>query len=117
MTRQAAAVLALGLLTTPIAAEAEEAVVMLNVHNARCELCPLIVKAALSRVKGVALVEVGKPNDAGDMNANVVFDNAVTTTAALIKATTDHGYPAQAGMEMTTAAVAKMKPMQKAPSK
>ena len=51
------------------------------------------------------------------MNANVVFDNAVTTTAALIKATTDHGYPAQAGMEMTTAAVAKMKPMQKAPSK
>ena len=59
MTRQAAAVLALGLLTTPIAAEAEEAVVMLNVHNARCELCPLIVKAALSRVKGVALVEVG----------------------------------------------------------
>lgn len=113
MTRQAAAVLALGLLVTPIAAQAEEAVVTLNVHNARCELCPLIVKAALNRVKGVELVEVGKPNSAGDMNANVVFDNAVTTPAALIKATTDHGYPAQAAMEKTTAAVTKMKPMQK----
>lgn len=112
MIRQVAAALILGLLVAPIAAQAEEAVVMLNVHNARCELCPLIVKTALSRVKGVELVEVGKPNSAGDMNANVVFDNAVTTPAALVKATTDHGYPAQAGMEMTTAAIAKMKPMQ-----
>ena len=86
---------------------------MLNVHNARCELCPLIVKAALTRVKGVELVEVGKPNNAGDMTANVLFDNAVTTPAALIKATTDHGYPAQAAMESPTAAVAKMKPMNK----
>lgn len=113
MIRQAAAVLSLALLVTPIAAQAEEAVVTLNVHNARCELCPLIVKAALNGVKGVELVEVGKPNSAGDMNANVVFDNAVTTPEALIKVTTDHGYPAQAGMVMTAAAVAKMKPMQK----
>ena len=113
MIRQAAAVLSLALLAAPMAAQAAEAVVTLDVHNARCELCPLIVKAALTRVKGVELVEVGKPNSAGDMNANVVFDNAVTTPAALVKATTDHGYPAQAGMAMTTAAVAKMKPIQK----
>jgi len=115
MIRQVAAVLALGLLTIPMVAQAAEAVVTLDVHNARCELCPLIVKGALTHVKGVEVVEVGKPNSAGDMTADVLFDNAVTTPAALIKATTDHGYPAQAAMEMPTAAVAKMKPMQKTP--
>lgn len=112
MIRQAAAVLALGLLAAPMAAQAAETIATLDVHNARCALCPLIVKAALSRVKGVELVEVGKPNSVGDMMANVVFDDAVTTAAALIKATTDHGYPAQITKEMPAAAIEKMKPMQ-----
>jgi len=113
MIRHAAAVLSLALFLAPMAAQADEAVVVLNVHNARCELCPLIVKGALAGVTGVKVVEVGKPNGAGDMTASVLFDNAMTTPAALIKVTTDHGYPAQAAMEMPTAAVAKMKPMQK----
>ena len=67
MIRQTAAILALGLLAAPLAAQAAETVAMLDVHNARCELCPLIVKAALSRVKGVEMVDVGKPNSAGAM--------------------------------------------------
>src|SRR5487761_1047319 len=100
MIRQAAAVLSLTLLAAPMAAQAAESVAILNVHNARCELCPLIIKAALSRVKGVESVEVGNPNSTGDMTANVVFDNAVTKSADLIKATTDHGYPAQIAKEM-----------------
>ena len=112
MIRQTAAILALGLLATPLAARAAETVAMLDVHNARCELCPLIVKAALSRVKGVETVEVGKPNSAGDMMASVVFDDAVAKPADLIKATTDHGYPAQVAKAMPTAAIEKMKPMQ-----
>jgi mercuric ion binding protein len=112
MIRQASAVLALGLLTVPIAAQAEETVAMLDVHNARCELCPLIVKAALSRVKGVETVDVSKPNSSGDMIASVVFNDAVAKPADLIKATTDHGYPAQVAKVMPTAAIEKMKPMQ-----
>jgi mercuric ion binding protein len=111
MIRQTAAALALGLFVAPVAARAAETIAMLNVHNARCELCPLIVKAALGRVRGVEVVEVGKPSSGGDMMANVVFDTAVTTPAALIKATTDQGYPAQVAQEMSTAAVEKMKPM------
>jgi mercuric ion binding protein len=112
MIRRAAAILALGLFAAPIAAQAAETVAVLDVHNARCELCPLIVKAALGRVNGVESVEVGKPNGAGDMMANVVFDDALTKSADLIKATADHGYPAQIAKETPTAAIEKMKPMQ-----
>jgi len=112
MIRQTAAILALGLLFAPLAAQAAETIAKLDVHNARCELCPLIVKAALGRVKGVEEVDVGKPNSAGDMTANVVFDNAVTTPADLIKAVTDRGYPTQIAREMPTSAIEKMKPMQ-----
>ncbi len=115
MIRQAAAVLALTLLVAPMAAQAAETTAVLDVHNARCELCPLIVKAALNRVKGVELVEVGKPNSAGDMTANVVFDNAATTAAALIKAASDQGYPAQVAKEMPAKAIEKMQPMKKTP--
>ena len=112
MIRQTAAILALGLLAAPLAAQAAETVAMLGVHNARCELCPLIVKAALGRVKGVESVEVGKPNSAGDMTANVVFDDAMTKSADLVKAVADRGYPTQIAKEMPTAEIAKMKPMQ-----
>lgn len=113
--RLTAAALGFSLLVTPMVARAAETVAVLDVHNARCELCPLIVKASLGRVRGVELVEVGKPNSAGDMMANVVFDNAATTSAALIKATTDRGYPAQVAKEMPTAAIEKMQPMKKTP--
>lgn len=112
MIRHASAVLVLGFLAAPIAAQAAETVAMLDIHNARCEMCPLIVKAALSRVKGEEVVDVGQPNSKGDMMANVVFDDSVTKPADLIKATADHGYPAQAAKQMPAAAIEKMKPMQ-----
>jgi mercuric ion binding protein len=111
MIRPASAVLALGLLATPLAARAADTVAMMNVHNARCELCPLIVKTALGRVKGVEAVEVGPPNSKGDMMAQVMFDDAVTKPADLIKATTDRGYPAEIAQSMSTAMVKEMKPM------
>lgn len=112
MIRKTGAVLALGFLAAPIAAQAADTVAMLDIHNARCELCPLIVKAALSRVKGVEAVDVGQPNSKGDMTANVVFDDSVVKPADLIKATADHGYPAQVAKQMPAAAIEKMKPMQ-----
>lgn len=100
-----------GLIFAPFAAAAATAVAVLHVHNARCALCPLIVKSALKEVKGVETVAVDAPNSAGDMTANVVFDNAVTTAAALGKVVTDHGYPTQVAQEMSAAAILKMKPM------
>lgn len=111
MIRQTAAILALGLLATPLAARAADAVAMLDVHNARCELCPLIVKAALGRVNGVEAVEVGKPDSKGDMMAEVMFDDTVAKPADLIKATTDRGYPAEITQKMSAAMIKEMKPM------
>ena len=103
---------AIGLLATPLAARAETAIAVLDVHNARCDLCPLIVKNALKQTKGVESVEVGKPDSKGEMTANVVFDNAVTTAAVLSKAVTDHGYPTQVTKEMPAQAILNVKPMQ-----
>lgn len=111
MKQLVSASLGLALLLAPMAARAETAVAVLDVHNARCELCPLIVKSALEHLKGVTTVDVGSPNNAGDMTANVVFDNAVTTPAALSKVVTDSGYPTQVAKEMSAKDILKMKPM------
>jgi len=111
IARLTAAALGFSLMLAPLAARAATTIAVLNVHNARCTLCPLIVKSALKQVKGVESVEVGKPNSAGDMTANVVFDNAVTTPAALRKVVTDHGYPAQIAKQMSAQDILKMKPM------
>jgi copper chaperone CopZ len=109
--RLTAVALAFSLILAPSAAKAATAVAVLHVHNARCALCPLIVKSVLKQVKGVETVAVSKPNSAGDMTANVVFDNAFTTAAALGKAVTNHGYPTQVAQEMSAKAILKMKPM------
>jgi copper chaperone CopZ len=109
--RIAAAALALGFLLAPLTAQAATSVAILNVHNARCELCPLIVEGALKRVKGVEAVKVGTPDKAGDMTAQVVFDGAVTTAAALSKVVTEQGYPTQVAKEVSAQDILKMNPM------
>lgn len=111
MIRQAGAVLALafGLLAAPMAAQTAETVAVLDVHNAYCDLCPSIVTSALRGVEGVKAVDVGKPNSNGEMMAKVVFDASSTKPADLIKATTDHGYPAQI-VEQTPAGTEPPKP-------
>jgi mercuric ion binding protein len=109
--RTTAVALAFSLILAPLAAKAATAVAVLRVHNARCALCPLIVKSALKQTKGVETVAVGKPDSAGDMTANVVFDNAVTTAAVLAKVVTGHGYPTQVAQQMSAKAILKMKPM------
>jgi len=76
-------------------AQAAEKTIPLNVHHAYCELCPSIVTKALKGVSGVKAVEVTKPNKAGDMTATVTFDDAVTSVAALLTATTNAGYPTE----------------------
>ena len=90
-----ATVLGLGLLAAPFAARAADTTVVLDVHHAGCVLCGPIVKSTLAHVKDVSAVRVSQPNGDADVTAMVTYDPAETSPAALIKATTDHGYPAE----------------------
>ncbi|MDE2493101.1 MAG: mercury transporter [Alphaproteobacteria bacterium] len=87
--------LAVGLLLWPVGALATETTVVLTVHHAGCVLCGPIVKRTLAQVKGVRSVSVSQADGNADVLATVDYDDAQTSPAAMIKATTDHGYPAQ----------------------
>jgi mercuric ion binding protein len=54
-----------------------------------CATCPITVRQALTKVKGVRRAVV----DFEKKQATVTFDDAQTNVAALVKATTDAGYP------------------------
>lgn len=63
--------------------------VTLTVSNMTCAACPITVKQALTKVDGVSKAAI----DFDKKEAVVTFDDAKTSAAALIKATTDAGYP------------------------
>jgi mercuric ion binding protein len=63
--------------------------VTLTVSNMTCVTCPITVKMALTKVEGVSKAAV----DFDKKEAVVTFDDAKTNAAALVKATTDAGYP------------------------
>lgn len=63
--------------------------VTLAVPGMTCGVCPITVHKALTAVPGVEKVSV---NDA-KKDAVVTFDDSKTNVKALIKATTDAGYP------------------------
>lgn len=65
--------------------------VTLNVSGMTCAACPITVKKALEKVPGVSKVEV----QFDKKQALVTFDDAKTNTDALVKATTDAGYPSK----------------------
>ncbi len=73
------------------AAEAATQTVTLAVENMTCAVCPITVKKALNKVSGVSNTEVSFERK----EAVVTFDDAKTDAAALIKATTDAGYPSK----------------------
>jgi len=78
------------LLTAPLTAWAGTSqTVVLDVQNMTCELCPITVKKALGRVPGVADTKV----DLNKKTATVTFDPDKANLAALVKATTDAGFP------------------------
>jgi len=83
-----AAVLAVPL--TVLAAEPQT--IVLEVQNMTCELCPITVKKALDKVPGVATTKI----DLAKKTATVKFDPERANVAALVKATTDAGYPSTA---------------------
>jgi periplasmic mercuric ion binding protein len=83
-----AAILAFGLAASSSALSAEKTVT-LAVQNMTCALCPRTVKASLERVPGVTNVVVS----AEDKTAVVTYDDGKAEVDALVKATTNAGYP------------------------
>lgn len=65
--------------------------VTLNVSGMTCAACPITVKKALEKVPGVSKVDVRFESK----QVLVTFDDAKTNTDALVKATTNAGYPSQ----------------------
>jgi len=66
--------------------------ITLVVSNMTCAACPLTVKKALTNVQGVSRATVSLEKQ----EAVVTFDEAKTSVEALVKATTDAGYPSRA---------------------
>ncbi|MCQ8105845.1 cation transporter [Methylomonas sp. SURF-1] len=63
--------------------------VTLKLENMTCAMCTVTIKKALQKIDGVQKVAV----DYDAKTAMVTFDSHKTNSAALIKATTDAGYP------------------------
>lgn len=63
--------------------------VVLDVKNMTCELCPITVKKSLEQVPGVASAKV----DLDRKTATVQYDPDKAAPAALVKATTNAGFP------------------------
>lgn len=63
--------------------------VALNVPGMTCDLCPITINKALSKVPGVSHVAVSYEKK----EAVVSFDDAKTSVEALTKATANAGYP------------------------
>lgn len=84
-----AAVVAMLVLTAP--AWASPKTVTLNVSGMTCEACPITVKKALRKVPGVSKIDVLYEKK----QVVVTFDDSKTNTDALVKATTNAGYPSQ----------------------
>jgi len=87
-TALAAIIVALALVGS---AWATPQIVTLNVSGMTCAACPVTVKKALEKVPGVSTVEVRFEKK----QVLVTFDDAKTNTDALVKATTNAGYPSQ----------------------
>ena len=73
------------------AAWASPKTVTLNVSGMTCEACPITVKKALQKVPGVSKIDVLYEKK----QVVVTFDDSKTNTDALVKATTNAGYPSQ----------------------
>ena len=84
-----AAAIAMLALTAPVWASPKT--VTLDVSGMTCEACPITVKKALQKVPGVSKIEVMYEKK----QVVVTFDDSKTNTDALVKATTNAGYPSQ----------------------
>ena len=62
---------------------------VLDVQNMTCGLCPVTVKKSLEKAAGVSQAQI----DFAKKTATVAFDADRIGAAALVKATTDAGFP------------------------
>ena|SRR5882762_2205955 len=76
-------------LATPVWAATRT--VTLDVPGMTCATCPITVKKALNKVSGVSKIDVSYEQK----TAVVTYDDAKTNVLALMKATTDAGYPSK----------------------
>ncbi|MBS4052076.1 MAG: mercury resistance system periplasmic binding protein MerP [Methylomonas sp.] len=74
----------------PNSAQTSSQSVTLDVRNMTCAMCPITIRKALQGVEGVNEAKV----DFASKTAAVSFDPQKTGIEALIKATTNAGYPA-----------------------
>ena len=81
------AILPLAAIAAPIWAATQT--VTLSVPGMTCTACPITVKKALSKVKGVSKTDVTYEK----REAFVTFDDSKTNIQKLTKATEDAGYP------------------------
>ncbi|OGA50323.1 MAG: mercuric transport protein periplasmic component [Betaproteobacteria bacterium RIFCSPLOWO2_12_FULL_63_13] len=63
--------------------------VTLSIPSMYCEVCPITVKKALTKVDGVAKVEV----NFSKRQATVTYDDAKASVETLTRATANAGYP------------------------
>ncbi|MBO9378122.1 heavy metal transporter [Sphingomonas histidinilytica] len=91
-TLAAASILSASVLSPPAAAARTAATqtATFAIQNMTCALCPVTVKSAMERVRGVRSVRV----DFDAKTATVVFDPQVATLQAIAAASTNAGYPA-----------------------
>lgn len=76
-------------LSLSLPALAAPSTVILSVPSMDCPVCPITVKAALTRVNGVSQAEINFDK----RQATVTFDDAKTNAATLTQATKEAGYP------------------------
>ena len=65
--------------------------VTLDVPGMTCSTCPITIKKALNKVPGVSKIDFNLEKK----QAVVTFDDTKSDTKALVKATTDAGFPSQ----------------------
>ena len=95
MTKLKSAIAVICLAALSAHARAASKTVTLNVPGMTCPACPITIKRALNGVSGVSKVEVSYEKK----EARVTFDDGKTDTKALVKATTDAGFPSKAESE------------------
>jgi periplasmic mercuric ion binding protein len=78
--------------TTPVQSQKQNSSqsVILDMQNMTCALCKFTIKKALQDVEGLEEANV----DYDTKTAKITFNPQKTSVDALIKATTDAGYPA-----------------------
>ena len=81
------------MLMTAGGATAAERTVVLKVAQMSCVTCGPIVRKSLARLPGVKRVAVSFES----RTATVVFDDAKVSVDALVRATTDAGFPSRPG--------------------